>query len=105
MISQADFYGGAKYTTTATDVTLKAHAPRVQIFNPTAAGVDVKLPDARQLRLGGPQFYIINDHATQPFDVQDNAGGVLFTMGGLAARFFVLYANATQAGGWSVINA
>ena len=78
-MNQAAFYGGAKFTTLSANLQLHPTAERVQVFNPTADGFDVKLPEASALvgQTGAPRFYIFNIHATHSIDITLPNGAVI----------------------------
>lgn len=82
------------------NVTLGRGWERAQSFNPDGAGRKVILPDARKLKLGGPQFFLLNLHASLGVDVEDAAGGALFTLAAQQGAILSLAANGTLAGTW-----
>lgn len=59
-----EFMGNGISQALTGNTTLYRGAQRVQMFTPSASGFNVVLPDTADLRLGGPQFYVINLSST-----------------------------------------
>jgi uncharacterized protein (TIGR02217 family) len=77
------FYGGAYETVlnTAGDTNIALSNGRVQVFQSTAVGVGVRLPDFTSLPLGGPYIYIQNpSNSTQTLTIKDSVGTNLKTL-------------------------
>jgi uncharacterized protein (TIGR02217 family) len=72
-VSDEFYYGGAKITDPmAADVSIVEINGRVQVFNPSASGRKVTLPNPSALPSGGPYFYIVNISGTNSLDVRDH---------------------------------
>jgi hypothetical protein len=103
MISQADFYGGADIDATlSASRTLVCGSGRVQALTPQFAGIDVSLPDARTLRLGGPHFYVLNLSGSYSLEIRDADGALLETLAANKIAGCHLVAQANAAGAWIV---
>jgi hypothetical protein len=99
----AQIFGGAVKHTGLGAVTfdLLHYEGRVQSFEFTTSGGEVRLPDARRfLSLGGPIVTLINLSGPNAFDVVDNADTVLATVPGLDYAILYLTDNTTAAGAW-----
>lgn len=99
MISANVHYGGARTVTIAADTTMQAGLGRVWIVTASSAGLRLRTPSARIMRLGGPQFMVVNAGA-ESFDLCDNLFGVLRTMAPGDAASVWLSSNATTQGDW-----
>ena len=102
MISQAAFFGGADVADVSADRTLVCGSKRVQALTPQFSGPDLILPDARTLRLGGPQFYVLNLSGSYTLPVKDGGGSVLTTLAAGDAAICALVEQADAAGTWAV---
>jgi hypothetical protein len=100
MISEADFYGRYRTTTMSADLVLKEGLARVQSVDPQFGGLNVDLPDARRLRLGGPIAYIVNVNDTNGVTVRDAAAGTVASLSTNEAAILSLVANADAGGSW-----
>lgn len=71
---------------------------RMIVASQTASDV-ARLPDARLLQLGGPQFTIYND-GVEGLDIEDASSSLLATVDTGELHEFYLVDNSTQAGVW-----
>jgi hypothetical protein len=99
MIPQADFWGRSRELTLTLSQTLGYGTRVVLVTAPTAAKL-LNLPDARNLREGGPHFYLGNVGA-ETWTLRDNANNTLETV--VAGDWVIcnLIDNSTAAGIWS----
>ena len=97
MVSEEDFYGGAVYNNISATLQLFG-SKRVWTITATASQL-VNLPDARDLRLGGPHFYVIN-LGSNSFTLRDKANVILETVAQNELVLCALAENLTIAGKW-----
>jgi hypothetical protein len=102
MMTIETFFGGGRNHALTGNLTLKAGWPRLHTLDPDGAGREVNLPDARLLRLGSPQFILLNIDATHGIAVKDNAGGTVLTLAAQEGVILSLSQNSTAAGRWNV---
>lgn len=103
-MSQVTFMGRGTKFQTGSNVTLKHGSERVQLIQPTVSVIDVTLPDATELKKGGPIFYVINNAVFAYFlQIKDNDGNVLTLFGKHDAGILFLLDNSTSAGVWSFL--
>lgn len=81
-------------------LTLNAASNAVLVFTGTAIGQIVKLPNATTLVNGFP-YYIFND-STQTIQIQDSAGGSVYSLAAQSRAYVMLADNSTVAGSWAV---
>lgn len=75
-VSDEYYYGGSStHDPMIGDVTVTEGNGRVQVFNPTASGLKVKLVDPADFPPGGPYFYLVNVSATITLAVTQQPGG------------------------------
>lgn len=79
MISQAQFFGGARTVTISADTVMAAGLGRVWIVTASVPGLKLRLPNARNVRLGGPIFMVVNA-GVESFNLTDNLNVVQRTM-------------------------
>lgn len=94
--------GGRLHAPLSSNLTLKAGWPRLHTLDPDAAGREVILPDARTLRLGGPQFILLNIDATHSIAVKDGSGTALVTLAAQEGVILGVSKIDTIAGKWGV---
>jgi uncharacterized protein (TIGR02217 family) len=76
------FYGNAQVTDPMTaDITITPLSGRVQEVNPTSSGLKIHLPDASDLPLGGPYFFIFNTNETNSVSLRNSAGSEVVSIG------------------------
>jgi len=102
MISELEFYGGARYSAVSVDVELKARQPRVRSFLPSVNNLNIKLPVATNLILGGPQFFLANLHASYDMKLTDSGDTELATIGPEQIAVVTLVGNIETIGVWLV---
>lgn len=101
MISGATFFGGSRTDATmSADVELARGSKRVQALTPQFSDLSVYLPDARTLRLGGPQFVVLDESGAEDLAVLDAAGGSVVTLSPGEAAVLYLAAQDDAAGQW-----
>jgi len=101
-VSDTTFFGGATYVSSGSNITIH-RGFRFWIIDATA-NIDGTLPDATTLRLGGPQFYIINVNASFSLDVKDNGGTSVVMLDQDEIAVVVLAAQADANGIWKANN-
>lgn len=69
-----EFMGRGRTRALAADFILKKGQERVQAFTPDMDDHNITLPDTAVLRLGGPQFYVVNLSASFFFNVLSHNG-------------------------------
>lgn len=105
------FYGGSEeitITTTPGNYQLAPGGPRVIVVSTISGGSPelpgfLQLPDARMLRVGGPQFYFLNNDGAGEGLLPEDASGSHSWVVGITARqgsVFTLLKNDTLAGEW-----
>ena len=105
-VTRENFHGRSAYASIAADYTLVLQRARAWAIENTVPGSAVVLPDARTLRLGGPQVAVLNAAALLYVGVKDNVSGVLLPTGGAGSLtpgdvvFLWLVDNSTRAGVW-----
>lgn len=100
MITNTLFFGKHKHQTPGAEFVLHPGEARFHTIIASVAGVDGRLADARDLRAGGPQLFVLNLGANA-IDIIDNAGGAIVSS--VAQNKVVqlhLSDNTTQAGTW-----
>ncbi len=99
-VDRATFYGGSQLINVDLfPFTATISTPRI-LFLVGIGPVDtLNLPDARLLKLGGPQYFLIN---TTVFGViiRDDGSNGLFTMASNSNALLVLADNSTANGIW-----
>lgn len=103
MPTEAEFFGGAFEVSISADYTLHPLQARFYVINATTGGLNVDLPDARTLSLGGPQFYVVSTNATNSIQLRDAAGGNVVSLAQDEIATLLLEDNSTQAGVWRFI--
>lgn len=73
------FYGGAKFISSADNWTLAFNNGRVQVFNFSASGKSVTLPDNTDLPMGSPYLVIVNN-GSNDFDLKKHDGTTIQTV-------------------------
>lgn len=97
------FMGGcAAYTSMSADVDLYVGHERMVVLIPQSAGLAVNLPDARDFRVGGPHFVVLEVNGAYSVDVKDAGGGTVGTLAASSAGKLFLSENDTLAGRWSM---
>lgn len=104
MLSEAAFFGGARYTSSGSSFALNWYGARVHTVAMTAGSLNLNLPDATSHALGegGPVFYIINV-GSNSFGVRDSASTALVTVPVGDAVTMTLLDDSTAAGTWGYI--
>lgn len=85
-------------TTTNGTVTLTAETDNTIYLTGTASGFKINMPDAGTIQIG--EFYRIFNTTSNPIDVRDNSGTVLFTLSQNSFAQVALQLNGTAAGTW-----
>lgn len=98
MISQAAFFGGARYTTTGVSVTIFLTVAASHSINATAPGLNIKLASARQLPVG-KEGLVVNDGA-ESFNLIDNGNNLIAVVAPGECVDLCLADNTTAAGVW-----
>lgn len=104
-ISAKKFFGGSDRATLAGNTrTLQKNSERVQYLTSNTGVSKVLMPDARRLKEGGPQFYVVsNADSLTNIQVKDQSDTTLLatlTPGQMATAF--LLDNSTADGVWIV---
>ena len=99
MITKETFFGGGISESITADKTLVFGSDRVQLLDPDS-GRTVNLPDARAMRLGGPQFYICNNSGANTLDVDDVGGNLIITISINDAALIILVEQDDADGVW-----
>lgn len=100
MVTEAAFYGGAREHAPGADVTLWHRSARLQVMTPSAGGLDVFMPDARTLPLGGPQFVLVNLSGSNSMTVKAANGTTILTLGTQEGMWLALRENVDLEGKW-----
>ena len=101
MISLADMLGGSVTINSPSDYALGPRRERLFVFGSEGS---VVLPDARNLELGGPQFYLIASSSSNNHTVKYNDGTTYITnVGQHHVVILLLVGNTTQNGEWRSI--
>lgn len=101
MISQAVARGGAEYYSLSADKMLGGNR-LLRVIVPTTGGLVVYLPRANVLRCGFAVVVIINDHATNSFDLLRHDDTVIATVAAQKIVRCSLLDNSTEVGVWDV---
>lgn len=103
-VSLAAFMGGGRlHSPLSSNLALKAawaSSYRIHTLDPDAAGREVSLPSALLLKLGGPQFILLNIDAALSAAVKDFAGGTVLTLAAMEGVQLYLAGNSAAAGNW-----
>ena len=99
MISQATFLGGARTVTISADTVMALGLGRVWIVTASTPGLRLRLPNARNVRLGGPLFMVVNN-GVESFDLCDNLFNVQRTMAAGDAASVWCSENTGTGGEW-----
>ncbi len=102
MITKEIFFGGATERSISADVQLTAGSLRCQFIDASAGTFSIILPDATQLKAGGPIFYIFNVDGVDSFDIEDNDNNVIETIVAGDVAILYLFDNSTTAGNWGI---
>jgi hypothetical protein len=96
MISQATWFGGARYTSSGSSIDLNWYGARVHTVAATAGSLSFDLPptDAHALGKGGPVLYVLNVGANS-FALRDDAGGAVATVPAGDAAVLAIKADGT----------
>lgn len=92
--------GSQTFDPMTANVVLTAHTKKLVIANPTGAGLNMRLPDARFYGLGMTILLLINIHGSNSLAIQDADGGAVHTLVAGHAVKLGLRANSTSAGTW-----
>jgi len=101
-IDYAYWYGGSYEACLQASVLLNPLVARVWVFEPSASGYQVKLPQASEYPDGGPMFYIINVDDTYSFNLADYLGNSFFTVLPGEGVVCVISKNDSGAATWYV---
>ena len=97
-MTMEEFYGGSVYIAASSQTTLYRNK-RVYYLNPSSANIDHLLPDATTLR-DGWFCIIVNAHASNTVDINDNDDVAVTTVGGQKARWVICEDQSSAAGSW-----
>ena len=101
MISQATFMGRARTVgALSADLTLTTGSSRVVTVDPQFGGLDINLPDATGLRLGGPRLVLINLSGSYDVTIKNALDGTVTTLGASKVVELWLAAQADAGGTW-----
>lgn len=75
------YFGGAfEQPAMAASRILTPFSPRLQVLTPTVDNLSLLMPDARKLKLGGEQFWVINKSADKALFLKDNSDGLIVNL-------------------------
>lgn len=99
--SPETFYGEAEsHQSMSADVVLHAGSKRVVMLNATTTGLNVDLPDAQTLHLGGPHFYLLNV-GSNTITVRDDGANTVHSLAGSKAVILGLVQQDDADGMWA----
>ena len=94
------FYGGStRWGTIATNQSLAIGYGRVQSYSPSVGSLKVFLPDATNLSLGGPYFYLMNEGSFS-FDLRTSTDAAVITVPTSGMVYVVLGTNSAGTKTW-----
>ena len=109
MIYMKTFYGNVhskgeltSYTVYTASFSLTPYSEKMVCVAGAAGTVDVTLPDATQLPLGGVHFYVLNTSAIRLARILDSGATVLATLDVKVGAIICLVVNGTSAGTWFI---
>lgn len=101
-----EWRGGSVDATIGADYRLRLpFAPgcaRFYVLRPSTGSLNVTVPDARKLQVGGEPVYVVANHGSNTFTLRDAAAGSLGTVAVGACAHLILLDNSTAAGVWAV---
>lgn len=101
MITLEEFMGGGRlHNPLSANITLVAGSPRLRTLVPNGSR-DVTLPDARLLKLGWPQFILLNIDGTNTVTVKDANGNAVHSLGPNSSVLLGLAEQNDAAGRWT----
>ncbi len=94
------FYGGGQNFDLTADMSITHAHGRMLSFDPDASGHKVMLPAEETTPLGGPHFYLSNNHASRTIEVVLDSGSALITIPADSMIICVLGLDASSNNKW-----
>lgn len=98
------YHEGLTTTTTNGSLVLTVNSESIQVFDGSATGFSIILPNATTLVSDGGTttmwHYIVVNNSSQPIDVKNNSGTTLFSVGQKSFLYTYLKDNSSTNGEW-----